>query len=99
MFSIAYVLLPISDTPPAEAIRASLAPFQRGSRGRLPESMLTFRDEPDERREEHEAHFEFALTEGRHTDQRRCRQFSPRLPIGARRDDATGFAALERTGR
>ncbi len=32
MFSIAYVILPVSDTPPAEAIRASMARFQCGKR-------------------------------------------------------------------
>ncbi len=32
MFSIAYVILPLAGTAPAEAIRTSLAPFQRGGR-------------------------------------------------------------------
>lgn len=55
MFSLAYVLMPFSDTPPAEAIRSSLARFQRGRRGDLPESWLAFHDETEELREEHEA--------------------------------------------
>jgi hypothetical protein len=55
MFSIAYVILPFSDTPPADAIRASLARFQRGRRGDLPESWLTFRDETEEFRQVYEA--------------------------------------------
>ena len=55
MFSLAYVLLPVSDTPPAEAIRSSLARFQRGRRGDLPEAWLAFHDETEELREEHEA--------------------------------------------
>jgi len=54
MFSLAYVILPVSDTLPAEAIRASLARFQRGRRGELP-----FHDETDEIMEAHEARFEF----------------------------------------
>jgi len=59
MFSLAYVILPVSDTLPAEAIRASLARFQRGRRGELPEAWVAFHDETDEIREAHEARFEF----------------------------------------
>ncbi|HEY1931189.1 MAG TPA: hypothetical protein VGG99_04190 [Acetobacteraceae bacterium] len=59
MFSLAYVILPFSDTPPADAIRASLARFQRGGRGDLPEGWLTFRDETEEFRGVHEAHHIF----------------------------------------
>jgi hypothetical protein len=59
MFSIAYVILPFSDTPPADAVRASLARFRRGQRGRLPESWLTFHDETDEFRQVYEAHHIF----------------------------------------
>ena len=33
MFSLAYVILPFSDIPPADAIRASLSRCQRGLRG------------------------------------------------------------------
>lgn len=59
MFSLAYVILPISEMPPAEAIRASLARFQRGRRGELPEDWLAFHDETDEIREAYVAHFTF----------------------------------------
>jgi hypothetical protein len=55
VFSIAYVLLPVSDTPPAEAIRASLARFQRGRLGDLPESWLTFHDETEDLQCAHQA--------------------------------------------
>ncbi len=57
MFSLAYVILPVSDTPPAEAVRASLARFQRGGRGDLPERWLAFHDETHELRQAHEADF------------------------------------------
>ncbi len=59
MFSVAYVILPFSDTPPADAIQASLARFQRGRRGDLPESWLTFHDETEEFRQVYEAHHIF----------------------------------------
>jgi hypothetical protein len=59
MFSLAYVILPISEMPPAAAIRASLARFQRGRRGELPEDWLAFHDETEEIREAYEAHFTF----------------------------------------
>jgi hypothetical protein len=59
MFSLAYVILPVSDTPPAAAIRASLARFQRGRRGDVPEGWLAFHDETVEIREAYEARFEF----------------------------------------
>ncbi len=59
MFSVAYVILPFSETPPADAIRASLARFQRGQRGDLPESWLTFRDETEALRQVYEAHHIF----------------------------------------
>ena len=55
MFALAYVILPFSDTPPADAIRASLAPFQRGQRGALPESWLSFHDETEALLEDYEA--------------------------------------------
>jgi hypothetical protein len=45
MFSIAYVILPFADVAPADAIRASLAPFQRGGPGDIPDDWLTFQDE------------------------------------------------------
>jgi hypothetical protein len=59
MFSIAYVILPFSDTPPADAIRAWLARYQRGRRGDVPESWLTFHDETAEFRQVYEAHHIF----------------------------------------
>lgn len=55
MFSVAYVILPFADTSPADAIRASLARFQRGRRGDLPESWLTFHDETEAFRRVHAA--------------------------------------------
>ena len=64
MFSLAYVILPVSDTPPAEAIRASLARFQGGGRGDLPETWLAFHDETDELRQAHEAEFTFVERDG-----------------------------------
>lgn len=42
MFSVAYVILPFTDAPPAKTIKASLAPFRRGGRGDLPESWPAF---------------------------------------------------------
>jgi hypothetical protein len=59
MFSVAYVILPYSQTPPAEAVHASLARFQRGCRGDLPDDWLTFADETAEVLEAHEARFTF----------------------------------------
>ncbi len=59
MFSIAYVILPLAGALPAEAIRTSLAPFQRGGRGDLPEAWLTFHDETAALRQAHEARFAF----------------------------------------
>ena len=55
MFSLAYVILPFSDTLPADAIRASLAPFQRVQRGDLPENWLSFHDETEALLEDYEA--------------------------------------------
>jgi hypothetical protein len=59
VFSAAYVILPFSDVAPADAIRASLAPFQRGGRGDLPEKWLAFDDESEAFRRAHEAQFIF----------------------------------------
>ena len=59
MFSIAYVILPLAGTDPAEAIRTSLAPFHPGSRGDVPEGWLTFHDETAALRQAHEARFTF----------------------------------------
>ena len=50
MFSLAYVLLPFSDTPPAEAIATSLSRYQGGRRGDVPDDWLRFDDETAELR-------------------------------------------------
>src|ERR1700678_1989843 len=55
MFALPCVILPFSATLPADAIRASLAPFQRGQRGDLPESWLSFGDETEAFLEDYEA--------------------------------------------
>ena len=65
MFSLAYVILPFADTAPADAIRASLAPFQRAGRGEMPDEHLAFDDETASLRAAHEASFTFTDT-GRH---------------------------------
>ncbi len=59
MFSLAYVILPFSDTAPAEAIRASLARFQRGRRGEVPDEWIGFDDDTDGVRHAHEAELTF----------------------------------------
>ena len=65
MFSLAYVILPFSDTPPADAIRASLARYQRGLRGDIPDEWLAFADETDALRQAHETRFTFT-DKGKH---------------------------------
>jgi hypothetical protein len=65
MFSIVHVILPMSDQPPVEAIRASLARFQRGERGDLPDEWLTFHDETSWGRALYEADLTFT-DDGRH---------------------------------
>ena len=55
MFSVACVILPFSDLLPADAIRESLARFERGARGDVPESWLGFDDETDGLRRAYEA--------------------------------------------
>ena len=65
MFSLAYVILPFSDTPLADAIRASLARFQRGLRGDIPDEWLAFADETDALRQAHETRFTFT-DKGKH---------------------------------
>jgi hypothetical protein len=55
MFPVAYVIVPFSDTPPADAIGASLARFQRGRRGDVPDGWLAFHDETEETRQFYEA--------------------------------------------
>ena len=59
MFSMAYVILPFSETPPADAITASLARFQRGGRGDLPDDWVAFQDETAGLRLAHETRFTF----------------------------------------
>ena len=59
MFSLAYVILPFTDTPPADAITASLARFQRGRRGDLPDDWVAFHDETEDLRSAHETRFTF----------------------------------------
>lgn len=65
MFSLAYVILPFSDIPPPDAIRASLARFQRGLRGDIPDEWLAFVDETDALRQAHETRFTFT-DKGKH---------------------------------
>ena len=67
MFASVYVILPLSDLAPAEAIRASLAPFQRGSKGDVPDEWLAFHDETAEVRAVHLTEFVFTREEGRGT--------------------------------
>jgi hypothetical protein len=60
MFSIAYVILPFSDIPPGDAIRASLAPFQVGGRReKIPDEWLTFQDGTEGLRMDYGALFTF----------------------------------------
>jgi hypothetical protein len=65
VFSAVYVILPFATLPPAEAIRASLAPFQRGTRGDLPEDRLAFHDETDHVGLLHQTDFVFTEEPGR----------------------------------
>lgn len=64
MFSLAYVLLPFSGTPPARAIADSLARFERGGKGDVPEDWLRFHDETAAVRELHQTRFTFTKAEG-----------------------------------
>jgi hypothetical protein len=59
VFSLAYVMLPFSDIAPAEAIRASLARFQRGRPGEVPDDWIGFDDDTEGVRHAHEAQFTF----------------------------------------
>lgn len=68
MFSLAYVMLPFSDTPPAQAIAASLARFQRGGRGDVPEDWVRFHDTTAEVRALHEATFAYTRDRGLHVE-------------------------------
>ena len=65
MFSLAYAILPFSDVPPADAIRASLSRFQRGLRGDMPDEWLAFADETSALRQAHETRFTFT-DKGKH---------------------------------
>jgi hypothetical protein len=59
MFGLAYVILPFSEVPPAEAIAASLARFQRGRRGDVPDDWLRFHDDTADLRAMYEATYTF----------------------------------------
>ena len=60
MFTPVYVILPFSDLPPARAIQASLARFERGGRGDVPDDWLAFHDETERVRALHEAELTFS---------------------------------------
>jgi hypothetical protein len=64
MFGLAYVLLPFSDQAPGEAITQSLARFERGRKGSLPDEWLAFHDDTAKFREMFEATYSFTLTQG-----------------------------------
>lgn len=64
MFSVVYVILPFSDTPPADAISRSLARFRRGSRGEVPDDWLRFEDETGELRALHEERLSMSRNAG-----------------------------------
>jgi hypothetical protein len=59
MFSLAYVILPFESIAPATAIQESLARFERGGRGQVPDDWLAFHDEGEAVREAHEASLTF----------------------------------------
>jgi hypothetical protein len=67
MFALAYVILPFSDIPPAEAIRTSLARFQRGRPGDVPDSWIGFHDETKWVQAAHETEFRFVIESGKFT--------------------------------
>jgi hypothetical protein len=102
MFSVVYVILPLSDRPPAEAIRASLAPFQRGRRGDLPDDRLAFHDETDHVRRLHETAFVFTdqgsgglLVEGGDTWHLRIQAIRAEMARSGTRRWAVRFADIE----
>lgn len=68
MFALAYVLIPFSSTPPAEAIADSLARFQRGRRGDVPDDWLRFFDHTEEVRTLHETALTFTVDRGLKVD-------------------------------
>jgi len=63
MFSPVHVILPFSDIPPAEAIRAWLAPYRRGGKSDVPEAWLAFHDETEHVRALHRTEFVFTRHE------------------------------------
>lgn len=63
MFGLARVILPFDHADPAEAIRTSLARFQRGGFGVLPGAWLAFVDESEYLRAAHEARLTFTLVD------------------------------------
>ena len=65
MFSVACVILPFSGLLPAVAVRGSLARFERGARGDVPESWLSFDDETDGLHRAYEAPLVFMRHERR----------------------------------
>jgi hypothetical protein len=64
MFGLAYVILPFSDQPPGKAITRSLARFERGRRGQLPDEWLSFHDDTADLRQVYEATYTFTLARG-----------------------------------
>lgn len=64
MFASAYVILPFSDEPPGEAIRGSLARFENGLRGDVPDEWLVFEDETDFIRALHTTSYVFTSDNG-----------------------------------
>jgi hypothetical protein len=64
VFGLAYVLLPFTEAPPAEAIAGSLARFRRGRREDVPDEWLRFYDETAHVREMYEARHTFTRDKG-----------------------------------
>lgn len=63
MFGLARVILPFDHADPAEAIRTSLARFQRGEPGDMPEAWLAFVDESEYLHAAYEARLTFTLVD------------------------------------
>lgn len=68
MFSLAYILLPFSDTPPADAIADALSRFRMGSRGDVPEEWLQFDDDTAHIEELYRADITFTKRDGLRTE-------------------------------
>lgn len=68
MFSLAYVILPFGSASPAAAIAASLARFQRGRRGDIPEQWLRFHDETAHVEELYRSSLTFTKGQGLRTE-------------------------------